>query len=333
MHKLRGLLYLTFRELWAKKIVVGLFVVSTLVWVVLMLFMNVEEVEGGISMLRLFGSDVAASGAPASSTAGPAPGAGAAPADTSAFADTAAAATDTATVDPEMSGPRSRPTQQQSSGRGALGISFEQFTVAAQTVVSQAAYWIVILLGLFSAAPLFARMLESGHVDLLLSKPMSRAKLFSGHVLGVLLMVLTLATYLFGAVWLILSIKLGVWNAKFLFSILVLVGMFAVLYGVVALLTVWTESPALALIVTYGVIFVSIILAFRSPIYESLGQPGDLAFGALYYVVPNFAEVGGVAAQLLHGDPVTRWNAVASTAAVGALLYLSAGFLFSRRDF
>ena len=79
MHKLRGLLYLTFRELWAKKIIIGLFVVSTLTWVVLMLFMNVEEVEGGISALRLFGGEVATS--QGGSATVPADATGAAPAD------------------------------------------------------------------------------------------------------------------------------------------------------------------------------------------------------------------------------------------------------------
>jgi ABC-type transport system involved in multi-copper enzyme maturation permease subunit len=318
MHKLRGLLYLTFRELWAKKIIVGLFVISTLAWVVLMLFMNVEEVEGGISMLRLFGGEVASSGAPPPDTS-------AAPADTSAFTGS-----DTTAVDSEMA---RRERAQQQRSRGALGVSFEQFTMAAQTVVSQVAYWIVILLGIFSAAPLFARLLERGHVDLLLSKPMSRTWLLSGHVLGVLLMVGLLAAYLYGAVWLILSIKLGVWNAKFLLSIFVLVGMFAVLYGLIAFIMVWTESTALALIVTYGFIFISIVLAARSPIHKALNDTGDLAFDALYYVVPNFAEVGVVAARVLHGDPVTQWEAVVSTAVVGALLYLASGLLFSRRDF
>lgn len=212
-------------------------------------------------------------------------------------------------------------------------MSFMQFTMVVQTVVAQAAYWIVIVLGLFSAAPLFSRLLESGHIDLLLSKPLSRVQLFAGHVLGVLLMVAVLAVYLFGAVWLVLSIKLGVWNVTFLLSILILVGMFGVLYGVVTLLTVWTESTALSLIAVYGTIFLSLFLAAREPIHEALSDTGDLAFDALYYLVPNFAEVGAVAAQLLHGDPVTRWEAVLSTAVVGALLYLGSGFWFSRRDF
>ena len=325
MHQLRGLLYLTFRELWAKKIIVGLFVVSTLAWVGLTLFMNVEEVEGGISMLRLFGSDVATT-APVDTSA---------VADTSAAApaDTAAAPGDTLAVDPEMSRRQGGSASSSSDGGSGIGVSFRQFTVITQTVVSQLAYWIVIVLGLFSAAPLFARLLESGHVDLLLSKPMSRVRLLSGHVLGVLLMVTVLAAYLFGAVWLVLSLKLGVWNVQFLLSILVLVGMFAVLYGVVALLTVWAESTALALIVTYGIIFLSIVIAGREFFHEMLNSLGDIVFDVFYYLIPNFAEVGVVAARLLHGEAVTRWEAVGSTAVVGALLYLAAGYWFTRRDF
>lgn len=333
MHKLRGLLYLTFRELWAKKIIIGLFVVSTLVWVMLMLFMNVEEVEGGISALRLFGGEVAT--AQGGSATVPADTLSAVPADTSAFVDTSGSASgDTATVDPEMS-QRGAPGDGDAGGSDFSSMtSFMQFTLVAQSVVSQAAYWIVILLGLFSAAPLFARLLETGHIDLLLSKPMSRMRLFSGHVLGVLLMVTVLAVYLFGAVWLVLSIKIGVWNAKFLLSILVLVGMFAVLYGIIAIVTVWTESTALSLIVTYGAaIFVSPFLAARQGIHQALNSTGDVVFDAFYYLLPNFAEIGYVAMQLLHGNPVTRWDAVASTAVVGALLYLGAGWRFVRRDF
>lgn len=298
MHKTRGLLYLTFRELWAKKIIVGLFIVSTLVWVALMFALNVDQVEGGISMLRLFGSDAAIQG-------GSVP-----PANPS--------------VDPEMS----------PNGQGGGGLtSFRQFTFIMQTAVAGSAYWIGTLLALFAAAPLFARLLESGHIDLLLSKPMSRARLLAGHVLGVLLLMTVLATYLVGAVWLVLSIKVGVWNAKFLLSILVMVGMFAILYAVIAFMTIWTESTALALIVTYGIIFISIVLRFRDQITEQLSPLGDAFFNLLYYLVPNFTEVGGLTTQLLHGEAVARWTALGSTIAVGALLYLAAGVWFTRRDF
>ncbi|MGM0705135.1 MAG: ABC transporter permease, partial [Bacteroidota bacterium] len=50
-----GLIYLTFRELWAKKIVLGLFVMSSLILVMVAFALNLDVVDGSLSGLRLFG--------------------------------------------------------------------------------------------------------------------------------------------------------------------------------------------------------------------------------------------------------------------------------------
>ena len=53
-----GLLLLTLRELRAKKIILGLFGVATLVWVVLALALQLDVIEGSLAGVRMFGDEV-----------------------------------------------------------------------------------------------------------------------------------------------------------------------------------------------------------------------------------------------------------------------------------
>ena len=295
MTQLRGMLLLTFRELRAKKVIVGLFLVVTIVWLFLTFALSLDAVEGSLAGVRLYDQ-----GAPPAQTAPP-------------------GAEDF-----------------EGSPGASSGLLMENYVLAIESAVAGASYWIGTLLALFATAPLLTGLLERGHIDLLLSKPLSRTRLLAGHVLGVLAMMLLLSAYLIGAIWLTLSIKTGVWNPRFLLAIFVLVGMFAVLYAVVTLVGVWTRSTALALIVTYGLIFISIVLAGREQIVPQLAPAGRSVFLAFYHVLPGFAEVTNLVAQLSSAAPVARWEQwypFASSLAFGAVLYGLAAFRFSRRDF
>lgn len=281
MTPLSGIVLLTFRELWAKKVVIGLFVVSTLVLLMTAFALNLDVVEGSLAGLRLFGAD----------------------------------------IEPE-------------NGEDLPeALTLERVVFGVQAAVAGAAYWIGILLALFSTAPLFTSLLEKGHIDLLLAKPLSRTQLFFGHVAGVWLTMLILAVYLLGGVWLIMSIKTGVWNPSFLLSVLILVAMFGVMYGVVMLMGVWTQSTALALIVTYGLIFISLFLAGSEQLASQL-QPGWRAiFWGLYHTLPNFAEVTTTVSNLSQSESISSWYPFLSSSLFGVVLYGTAAVWFTRRDF
>lgn len=271
-----GLIYLTFRELWTKKIVLGLFIISSLILMMVAFALNLDVVDGSLAGLRLFG---------------------------------------------------------QTPDGPVEGLSLEQLVFGIESAVAGATYWIGILLALFATAPLSVSLLERGHIDLLLSKPIGRTPLLLSHIAGVWVAVSVLALYLMGGVWLILSIKTGVWHLPFLLSIGLVVLMFGVMYGVVALMGVWTESTALALIVSYGLIFASIVLAASDAILDTLGMVGSTAFVALYHIMPNFAEVSGLAARLARAESATDWYPLFSAVAFGAVAYGLALWIFNRRDF
>jgi ABC-2 type transport system permease protein len=282
MRPLFGLLLLTFRELWAKKIVLGLFLISSLVLLVVTFALNLNVVEGSLEGIRLFGQEAAPSG---------------------------------------------------EGGEAQTQLSLTRIVVAVESVVAGAAYWIGILLALFASAGLFSDLQAPGRIELLLSKPVGRIQVVAGHVIGVWAAIAVLTIYLMGGTWLIMSIKSGVWNPRFLLSIGIVIGMFGVMYAAVMLMSVWTESTALALIVAYGLIFVSMVLAGAGEIAPLLGSVGEPVFWSLYHTLPNFTEVTTIVTSLSKDQAVTSWYPLFSSFLFGGVVYGVTGYLFVRRDF
>ncbi|WP_263809102.1 ABC transporter permease [Salinibacter sp.] len=282
MRPLLGLVLITFRELWARKIVLGLFIVSSLVLLAVTFALNLDVVEGSLAGIRLFGQEAA----------------------------------------PEDMG-----------GEDAPPLTLSRVVVAVESVVAGVAYWIGILLALFASASLFPDLQSDGRVELLLSKPIGRLNVLFGHMLGVWSAIGILAVYLLGGVWVIMSLKTGVWNPRFLLSLLLVVGMFAVMYAAVMLMGVWTESTALGLIASYGLIFISMVLAAADQIGPTLGPVGGPVFWGLYHGLPNFTEVTQIVSTLAKGEAVSSWYPFVSSLLFGGAAYAVTGYWFVRRDF
>jgi hypothetical protein len=109
--------------------------------------------------------------------------------------------------------------------------------------------------------------------------------------------------------------------------------MFGVMYAAVMLMGVWTQSTALALIVAYGAIFVSMVLAGASEIAPLLGPVGEPVFWGLYHTLPNFTEVTAIVTRLAKDQAVGSWYPFGSSLLFGAAVYALTGYLFVRRDF
>ena len=295
--QLSAILLLTFRDLWAKKITLGLFVICTLVWVMLAFALNLDIVEGSLAGMRIFGAEATPTEAVRDSTTGE------------------------VIRDPE-------------TGNAITEMfSLERVVIEVERVVAVLAYWAGILLALFATASLLPSLLEPGRVDLLLSKPISRARLLGGHLVGVFLTMLWIALYLFGMVWLVMSWKTGIWNPRFFQTMLIVVGMFGVMYSVVALIGVTARSAPLALLVTYGLMFASWILAAKDDLAPQINPPWRQVYLAFYHVLPNFGEVTVLVVKLTGGEAVASWYPLLSSLAFGAVLFAATFFFFTRRDF
>lgn len=211
--------------------------------------------------------------------------------------------------------------------------ALQQIVIVVETAVAGAAYWLGILLALFATGALVTSLLERGQIDLTLSKPLSRTQVPGGRVLGVWGAMFVLFAYLFVAVWLVMALKSGIWNARFLLTIGLVFGMFATMYSVTTLVSVVSGSTALALIVTYGVLFASLPLGAHSQLAPVLSPGFREVYLAAYHLLPKFPEVTGIVGRFTMRQEVPSWYPFLSSLAFGAVCYALAFWRFQRKDF
>jgi len=189
-------------------------------------------------------------------------------------------------------------------------------------------------LAIFASAGLMAALVETGRIDWLLSKPVSRAGLLMWRFAGNVLVVSLNVWYLVLGVWLILGWKTGVWDTGFLAAAATTTFMFLVLLSVVTLAVVLTGSAALATMLAFALMVVSPILAQHRLMVKLLDSEfwRDV-WRALYWALPKVFEVGRINMDLLRGRSIESWMPVWSSALFAAVILSVALFAFSRRNF
>jgi ABC-type transport system involved in multi-copper enzyme maturation permease subunit len=187
----------------------------------------------------------------------------------------------------------------------------------------------------FASSGLIPSVLEPGRIALLLSKPLSRTTLLLGRYAGNILVVLLNHIYLIGSIWIILGIKTGIWDTRFLLSIPVSLFAFSVLLCVVVLIGVMYESAALSTMGAIALMLISTILAQRSFVVRLLDSEWsrDL-WQTLYWIVPKIFDLGNALRQIIllerDADLLTP---VLTSAAFGLVIMLRAIYVFQRKDF
>lgn len=309
-----GLFLLTIREMRARKVILGLFIVATLIWLTMALALQLDVVDGTLAAASVFGQ---------TETVAPEP-----------------------ILDPETGEPlldddgNVRMTDPRPGPFGDTVL--ESWVFGAQAFVAGATYWVGIVLALFATGGLVAVLSDRGQADLLLAKPLRRSQVLGGRLLGIGAVTFGLVAYLLGAVWLVMSIKSSIWNPRFLLAIFVVFAMFAVIYGVVTLVSVWSGSGALALIATLGLVFISLILAIPELDLQLARMWRPVVNGA-YHILPKFGGVGTrLVPALATGQPILQPDdegaviglyPLLSSLIFGAVCYGGAFLLFKRKDF
>jgi ABC-type transport system involved in multi-copper enzyme maturation permease subunit len=114
-------------------------------------------------------------------------------------------------------------------------------------------YWLsslAIILALVSAAGIFPDFLAGGSVELYLSKPISRLRLFTTKYLGGLLFVALQVTVFCVASFLVLGFRGGTWEPGLFLAVPLVVLMFSYLFAICVLFGVLTRSTVAALLLT-----------------------------------------------------------------------------------
>lgn len=170
-------------------------------------------------------------------------------------------------------------------------------------------------------------MLEKGTIDLLISKPISRPIILISKFLGAVLFVFLSMVFLLGSIWLILSLKSGYWDPKFLLSILWITLAFASMYSVVVIIGLTTQSTVVAILVSFFLIFVLCpLLSLREAVIFSLvsNDTVKFVFDFLYYVLPKPGEFKDIANSMILSEQINMWkNSVNTETGIFTISWLS----------
>ncbi len=110
--------------------------------------------------------------------------------------------------------------------------------------------WLATILALISTAGIFPDLITSGSVDLFVSKPISRLRLFITEYVAGLLFV-TLQVTLFSLVsFLVIGLRGGVWEPGLFVAVPLVICVFSYLFSVCVFLGVLTRSTVVALLLT-----------------------------------------------------------------------------------
>ncbi|HEX6896773.1 MAG TPA: ABC transporter permease subunit [Bryobacteraceae bacterium] len=191
-----------------------------------------------------------------------------------------------------------------------------------------------MFLAVFASAGLIPSVLEPGHIELLLSKPISRTHILLGRYLGNVLVISCNIVFLVLGIWTILGIKTGIWSPSFLISIATTIFIFAVLLSVVVLVGVLFESAALATMISMALMVISAILAQTGTMLRLLSSEWSRQlWKALYYILPKIWDIGRLTLNAIQDRSFNDYMSIWSSALFAAIILGSALYIFSRRDF
>jgi ABC-type transport system involved in multi-copper enzyme maturation permease subunit len=110
--------------------------------------------------------------------------------------------------------------------------------------------WLATILAIISTSGIFPDLLTSGSIDMFISKPISRLRLFITEYAAGLLFVALQVTIFSTACFLLIGLRGGVWEPGLFLAVPIMVCFFSYLFSVCTLLGVVTRSTVAALLLT-----------------------------------------------------------------------------------
>jgi ABC-type transport system involved in multi-copper enzyme maturation permease subunit len=140
-----------------------------------------------------------------------------------------------------------------SQGLNTKNMPPDQFykTMYVQIGISIWLSWVATILAVISTSGIFPDLMTSGSIDLLISKPISRLRLFLTEYAGGLLFVALQVTVFSAASFLVIGLRGGVWEPGLFLAVPLVVCFFSYLFSVCVLVGVLTRSTVAALLLTF----------------------------------------------------------------------------------
>jgi hypothetical protein len=117
-------------------------------------------------------------------------------------------------------------------------------------VIDKIGGWVLLFVGIIITAGFIPNMLAKGSLDLLLSKPIGRSRLFVYKYIGGLTFIFLLTSITIVGFWLIIGLRSGIWTSNFLAIIPILTFYFAILYAVSAMAAMLTRNSLVAILMS-----------------------------------------------------------------------------------
>ncbi len=115
-------------------------------------------------------------------------------------------------------------------------------------------FWLglfAIVLALISVCSVFPNFLESGSIDVAVSKPISRVTLFFTKYLSSLLFVGVQVLVFCVIVFIAFGLRMESWNFGIFWAVPLIIFVFSLIYSVAVLIAVWTKSTLLSLLMAF----------------------------------------------------------------------------------
>ena len=117
-----------------------------------------------------------------------------------------------------------------------------------------------VFVALLVTASMIPQTFEAGSVDLLLSKPVHRSWLFLAKFFGGCAFIAINAAYFIIGLWLLLGLRIGLWNHSILWAIPLYLFLFAIYYGVSALAGLIWRNAIISVVMAVVFWFVCFLL-------------------------------------------------------------------------
>lgn len=191
-----------------------------------------------------------------------------------------------------------------------------------------------LFLALMATSTLFPQMLQKGSIDLLLCRPLPRWRLATARFAGGVSIMAFNAAYLFLGVWLVLGLKSDIWTRGFPLSTFLAIFGFIVLFSVVMMVSVITESSPAGLLAGYTILMFSPVLAAHERITPAFSKEiYRQVFRWLYWMLPKSAETIGAMRRLILSQPLEIGWIVGTSLAYALACYIVTVVYFTRKDY
>ena len=207
-------------------------------------------------------------------------------------------------------------------------------------VVSKIPMFMLTAFFLIIVSSFIPSMLQKGHIDLLLSKPISRTKIIIGHLLAGVAFVFISLLFLFGVIWIIVSAKTGVWHIPFLYSVFWFTFLFLILYSLMIFTGLLTKNTVLNILINLVLFFpiswifyILTVVTNKGEQFFSFGAVSGFIIKFFYYILPKPWDLADLCESAIKQEAFTSIQPIlTSVLFIGIMISLSIWY-FNKKDY